>query len=1065
MTEEQLNRIRDKARSGDAHAEYELACLYEGDYYLQRSIYTLRAMYQGVLKIYHRALTECGEEVGSALSDKIVDFKKSPTTVKLSLLLSDTIQYISRYSPIQLGTFSSTLVSGIKILSEATEQILNRHYPEWRSKNGINTAHRNLLSEPTIDRLYEFLISIGETANDHGDQKTTNQLLADSLCKGENNAFGILTKQFHYNTYGAQLVTGIITPLYAKDSNVNYPAISTGEISVIINVTQGRKIMAYRMCDFFTDDMDIFNHYFVFEYDVNDPSQRKNASSLQQSTFGSVLAWIGPDRFTIDIIDWEHTGIGAHLSNYFSQKFAKFITRKDEWDAELESIETIIENRASIMDSIIAYNLANPDNIQPWKIILLQDYSGELYQCPPLTDEHCDQAIKDEHSKNEKNARRFAHILERGYKYGIIFIVSCSYGKYNGKFRTQCHRICHTSDPYNTFRISEIDASEANWFMRWISVNNASKPQSTRMSVSEEPQDGSDGVLTTILTDDGSDIEFRFDTISHTHAFVIGQTGSGKSVLLHNIITGLVNSYNPADLMLYLIDMKMGGVEFNRYKRLPHIRSLLVDNSDIQIVLEIVKDIELMMRARGKEFRAKGVTNIREYNHANPNNKMSQVIVIIDECHVIFSMSSGRDSSKYQREITERLAKITKEGRSQGIHLILSTQTLSGSEIPPEIQKNITDYYLLKCAPSDSEQLVRNSSSKTASLSVGNVYYHHSDRQTLFQGKYNDAKTMETLIFSAIRKYNGSKNNGQFYFNGSQIFELTSDIINIIARNDKNGIHGTPGCLINLQQTAVDINLRSDYSENCILTGINSEEQLSRTTLELLISQIVIAKQKDMTLNVCVIDCLDEESETSKILRNMADNHLISLSKSEESESMLVRLCDEISEKNTTPTLLYIFGQERFGELKRNQKFEQLEKEPKTDTEMGIFNLFEEIRFDPPTKANASYDSFQKALIFILENGPRTSHHVIIEVDKADKLLFDEYISPKTVSSRFKHLIVLRTDVRCSNSLGISDEYNVETLSTDPERLRAYYYNDDSAKCVLFSPFDFLTPEKLSDLI
>lgn len=1064
MTEEQLNQIRDKARSGDAHAEYELACLYEGDYYLQRSVYTLRAIYQGVLKIYHRALTECGEEVGSALSDKIVDFKKSPTTDKLSLLLSETIQYISRYSPIQLGTFSSTLVSGIKILSEATEQILNRHYPEWKSKNGINTTHSNLLTEPTIDHLSEFIISIGKTANDHGDQKTINQLLADALCKGDNNALSLLAKKFHYNTYGIQLVNGIITPVYSGNTNVHFPAISIGEISTVINATQGRKISVYRMFDFFSDDMDLFNHYFVFEYDINDSSQRKNTSSFQQSTLGSVLAWIGPNRFSIDIIDWEHTGIGAHLSNYFSQKFVKFITRKDEWDAELESLETIIENRAAMMDSIIAYNLANPDNIQPWKIILLQDYFGELYQCPPLTDEHCDQAIKEEHSKNEKNARRFAHILERGYKYGIIFIISSSYGKYNGEFRTQCRNICRESDPYNTFRINEIDSSDADWFMRWISANDAHEQQNRVISVTE-PQDGSDGVLTTVLTDDGSDIEFRFDTISHTHAFVIGQTGSGKSVLLHNIITGLVNNYSPEDLMLYLIDMKMGGVEFNRYKRLPHIRSLLVDNSDIQIVLEIVRDIELMMRDRGKKFRAKGVSNIREYNHTNPDSMMSQVIVIIDECHVIFSMSSGRDSSKYQREITERLAKITKEGRSQGIHLILSTQTLSGSEIPPEIQKNITDYYLLKCAPSDSEQLVRNSSSKTASLSVGNVFYHHSDKQTLFQGKYNDTKTMATLIFSAIRRYSGNKNNGQFYFNGSQIFELTADIINIIGRNDKTGIHGTPGCLINLQQTAVDINLRADYSENCILTGINSEEQLSRTTLALLISQIAIARQKGENLNVCVIDCLDKESETSRILCNMADSHLISLSKPEESESMLVRLCDEITEKNTTPTLLYIFGQERFGELKRNQKFEQSEEVQKSETETGIFNLFEEIRFDPPTKTNASYDSFQKALTFILENGPRTSHHVIIEVDKADKLLFDEYISPKTVSSRFKHLIVLRTDVRCSNSLGISDEYNVETLSTDPERLRAYYYNDDSGNCMLFSPFDFLTPEKLSNLI
>lgn len=568
----------------------------------------------------------------------------------------------------------------------------------------------------------------------------------------------------------------------------------------------------------------------------------------------------------------------------------------------------------------------------------------------------------------------------------------------------------------------------------------------------------------TDVADDGTDVEFRLDTVSHTHAFVIGKTGSGKSVLLHNIITGLVNAYGPDDLMLYLLDLKMGGVEFNRYRRLPHLRSLLVDNSDIQIVLEIMRDIDVMMRERGKAFRDSGVSNVKEYNRANPGKKMSQVIVVIDECHAIFSMGGGgRGASKDQREITERLAKIAKEGRSQGIHLIFATQTLSGSEIPSDIQKNITDYYLLKCAPSDSESLVRGSSNKTEALPVGKVYYYHADRQTLFQGRYNDNQACEELIAESLGRYAGKHSHGQFYFNGAQTFTLNDEVVKEIAADDKRGIHGSPGRMINLQQTPISLNLTRDYSENVVVTGINAEEQLSRTTLALMASQIAVAAARGEKISVKVINCLVGESSVTKILQDMADAGHISLFRPSESEALLKHLCDQVCGKSVAiPTLLYIFGQERFGELKRDQKF----SEKKQSVNDGVFDIFQGINFSISPEPNGKHncDSYRKALIYLLENGPLVGLNSVIQLDKPDKLLFDDFISAKVVSARFKHIIILRSEARAVMSMGLGDDIVVETLSADAERLRAYYYCDDDGLARLFSPFEIVSSQLLNNL-
>ena len=104
------------------------------------------------------------------------------------------------------------------------------------------------------------------------------------------------------------------------------------------------------------------------------------------------------------------------------------------------------------------------------------------------------------------------------------------------------------------------------------------------------------------------------DTISHVHALILGESGSGKSVFLHNVISGAMLKYAPEELELYLLDFKLGGVEFNRYKGEKHVHAMLVDNSDPQITLEILRELRERMEERGKLLRTAGVNNIKEYN-------------------------------------------------------------------------------------------------------------------------------------------------------------------------------------------------------------------------------------------------------------------------------------------------------------------------------------------------------------------------------------------------------------------------------------------------------------------
>src|SRR5436309_2681125 len=102
------------------------------------------------------------------------------------------------------------------------------------------------------------------------------------------------------------------------------------------------------------------------------------------------------------------------------------------------------------------------------------------------------------------------------------------------------------------------------------------------------------------------------------HALVTGQTGSGKSNLLHMLILSLALAYSPEELELYLIDFKKG-VEFNVYAprrdgsgALPHARIVAIE-SDREFGLSCLQRLNAEMERRGALFRNLGFQNISEY--------------------------------------------------------------------------------------------------------------------------------------------------------------------------------------------------------------------------------------------------------------------------------------------------------------------------------------------------------------------------------------------------------------------------------------------------------------------
>ena len=557
-----------------------------------------------------------------------------------------------------------------------------------------------------------------------------------------------------------------------------------------------------------------------------------------------------------------------------------------------------------------------------------------------------------------------------------------------------------------------------------------------------------------------NDMQFRMDLVSHVHSFIIGQSGSGKSVFLHNIIGGAMLKYAPEDLQLYLLDFKLGGVEFNRYKGAKHVKALLVDNSDPQVTLEILRELRGTMAERGKLLRSAGVNNIGEYNKQHQQERMPHVLVVADECHEMFKADDSIPR-QVRNEISDIVIKIAKEGRSQGVHLVFATQTLSGTEISSEIINNVSDFYLLKCAQTDSERLVPNSSAITSELSTGQIYYHHVDEQVKFQAYYTDKEAAEKLMAAIVEKAKDHKSNGEFYFNGSQMFYLDESVKEqMLAVKGKSPL-AFMGKAIDISQKDLYIKLNEDFSENLLLLGLNDQEQVTRTTMNLFVSLMMSAKLKHKDIAFKVIDCLNnEEGEVHELIFDMENEGYCDIIERRQRSKFFKELAQSVLDGTAEETILLILGQDRFRELKMDMELEESNSSKSTDDDdmMSISDDF----FGDSSSSSTNIRTYRDALNVILDKGPDYGVHTLLQIEKASNLLFEDYITPKMVFQKFKHLVMLKSDETAGVTLHLNDDIRLEKLSSDWERLRAYYYAEESDSYTLFTPY---MPSKSKDII
>ena len=210
-----------------------------------------------------------------------------------------------------------------------------------------------------------------------------------------------------------------------------------------------------------------------------------------------------------------------------------------------------------------------------------------------------------------------------------------------------------------------------------------------------------DGLVFTIGYADKSDEEILLKVGDETpHYLIGGTTGSGKSNLLHNLIMSACIRYSPEELQVYLMDFKEG-VEFSIYANkdytLPHAK-LVATEADTEYGVNVLAHLIEEKERRYKCFKKAGCKDIAAYRGMNSNEPMPRILAVVDEFQVLFG---NADRAK----TIENLAMLAKQGRACGIHLVMSTQTLSGLEFG-SLESQFSGRIVLKCNAEDSKRLL-----------------------------------------------------------------------------------------------------------------------------------------------------------------------------------------------------------------------------------------------------------------------------------------------------------------------------------------------------------------------
>lgn len=179
------------------------------------------------------------------------------------------------------------------------------------------------------------------------------------------------------------------------------------------------------------------------------------------------------------------------------------------------------------------------------------------------------------------------------------------------------------------------------------------------------------------------------------HTLIAGTTGSGKSVLMQNMLLSLIKNFNPHDVQIILIDPKM--VDFQEFSNLPNVKHCTNKDEATELLSQIVDEMDARY-ATLSEVNAKNISEYRKTDHAT-KKPMPFIWLFHDEFADWFL------DETYKEHVSTAVNRLAIKARAAGIYLVFATQRPDKDVLPMQLRSNLGNKLILKVTDKGTSEI------------------------------------------------------------------------------------------------------------------------------------------------------------------------------------------------------------------------------------------------------------------------------------------------------------------------------------------------------------------------
>lgn len=187
--------------------------------------------------------------------------------------------------------------------------------------------------------------------------------------------------------------------------------------------------------------------------------------------------------------------------------------------------------------------------------------------------------------------------------------------------------------------------------------------------------------------------EFEIDFTEDPHLLIAGESGGGKTYFIRQMLATI--KVNHPETFLKIADLKNGG-DFKCFDQINRVDLVFDPKQALGMIEGVVKQVQVRM----EKLKNLGHGNLAEYHRSETFLSKSAEERLKDECgHRVFVvvdefaelvLNGGMLQSNEVKSAKEALSKISRLGRSCGVHLILATQRPDRNIVDVQVRSNLT---------------------------------------------------------------------------------------------------------------------------------------------------------------------------------------------------------------------------------------------------------------------------------------------------------------------------------------------------------------------------------------